>query len=271
MTAAPSHHDVELAAGRRHYVRAGRGGPPVVFVHGFTDSWHSFEPLFAALGGAFQLIALDQRGHGGSEAGETYAIADFAADAIAFIESLGEGPVHLVGHSLGSIVALRVADQRPDLLASLILIGAAKSAAGHPGLREMRADLAGFESAVPRDYVAGFQSSTAYTPLKPAQLDIFVDESLKLDLETWRRTVDGLLDDPGPGGAPVKVPTLILWGEKDGVFDAAAQKELHAKIPGAKAVHYPDVGHAPHWEVPARVAADIETFLLAQPAAPKEA
>lgn len=267
MTIDISHHDLLLSAGRRHYIRAGRGGSSIVFIHGFTDSWRSFERLYGALAGAHRLIGLDQRGHGGSQGAETYAIADFAADAIAFIEALGEWPVHLIGHSLGSIVALRVAEKRPDLLASLILIGAAPSAAGHAGLLEMQGDLGGFEGHVPRDYVVGFQASTAFTPLAPAQLDIFVDESMKLSLDTWRKTVDGLLTDPGPTLEPIKVPTLILWGEKDGVFDAAVQAALKRKIPGASTIDYAEVGHAPHWETPAEVAADIEAFLVSHSAA----
>ena len=106
-SAAPAHHDIRLPSGRRHhYVSVGASGPRVVLLHGFTDSWRSFELLFPALGAKFQLFALDQRGHGGSATADSYAIPDFAADAIAFIESLGGAPVHLVGHSLGTIVEI---------------------------------------------------------------------------------------------------------------------------------------------------------------------
>jgi pimeloyl-ACP methyl ester carboxylesterase len=264
--AAPTHHNIKLAGGRRHhYVSLGAGCPRLVLLHGFTDSWRSFELLFDALGARFQLFAFDQRGHGGSEAAESYAIPEFAADAIALIESLGGEPVHLAGHSLGTIVAQRVAETRPDLLASLILIGAAPSTGGHAGLQEMRGDLAAFADHVPRDYVTGFQASTAHQPLAPAQLAIFVDESMKLGLDAWRRTVDGLLADSALS-TPISVPTLSIWGVRDGVFDAKAQEALARKIPRLVAAHYEDVGHAPHWETPARVATDIESFILALPA-----
>jgi non-heme chloroperoxidase len=263
---AITHQDIELPGGRRHhYVKLGAGGPRLVLLHGFTDSWRSFELLFDALAVRFQLFAFDQRGHGGSEAGDAYAIPDFAADAIAFIEALGGEPVHLVGHSLGTIVAQRIAQTRPDLLASLILIGAAPSTSGHAGLEEMRGDLAAFADHVPRDYVTGFQASPAHQPLAPAQLAIFVDESMKLGLDAWRRTVDGLLADTALS-TPISVPTLSIWGVRDGVFDAQAQEALARKIPHLVAAHYEDVGHAPHWETPARVAGEIENFILALPA-----
>jgi non-heme chloroperoxidase len=65
---------------------------------------------------------------------------------------------------------------------------------------------------------------------------------------------------------PIAVPTLSIWGVRDGVFDAQAQEALAHKIPGIVAARYEDVGHAPHWETPARVARDIESFILALPA-----
>jgi pimeloyl-ACP methyl ester carboxylesterase len=264
----PTHHDIRLPGGRRHhYVRVGSSGPRVVLLHGFTDSWRSFELLFAALGAEFQLYAFDQRGHGASEPADSYAMSDFAADAIAFTESLGKEPVHLVGHSLGTIVAQRVAEARPDLLASLILISAAPTTGGHAGLLEMRGDLTAFADHVPRDYATGFQASTAHQPLAAEQLDIFVDESMKLSLDAWRRGVDGLLADTALS-APIRTPTLTLWGAHDAVFDAQAQQALARKIPGRRAVEYGDVGHAPHWESPRRVARDIEDFILSLPAKP---
>ncbi len=265
VAASPIHHEIRLNSGRRHhYVTIGAAGPHIVLLHGLTDSWRSFELLFAPLAGKFQLFALDQRGHGESERADSYAIGDFADDAIAFIEALGVAPAHLVGHSLGSIVAQRVAQARPDLLASLILIGAAPSAGGHPGLLAMRGDLASFATHVPRDYASGFQASTAHRPIDAAQLDIFVDESMKLGLDAWRKTVEGLLGDTALAH-PINVPTLSIWGVRDAVFDAQAQQALAHQIPGLVAAHYEDVGHAPHWERPALAARDIERFILSLP------
>ena len=263
---APTHHDIRLPDGRRHhYVSIGAGGPrarPAARLHQFLAQFR-----IAVRYAVRQISTLRpgstrpwrQRG------ADSYAIPDFAADAIAFIESLGGEPVHLVGHSLGTIVAQRIAQTRPDLLASLILIGAAPSTGGHAGLQEMRGDLAGFADHVPRDYVTGFQASTAHQPLAPAQLAIFVDESMKLGLDAWRRTVDGLLADAALA-TPITVPTLSIWGARDGVFDAKAQEALARKIPHLVAAHHENVGHAPHWETPARVAKDIENFILALPA-----
>ena len=76
------HHEIRLPSGRRHhFVTVSSGGPRIVLLHGFTDSWRTFELLFAPLGAKFHLFALDQRGHGASEAADDYATGDFSAAA----------------------------------------------------------------------------------------------------------------------------------------------------------------------------------------------
>lgn len=86
----------------QHFVELGSpDGPPLVLLHGYTDSWCSFEPLFDRLGRSFHLLVPDQRGHGGSDATDHYAIADFASDAVSFIEATVGWSVHLVDYSLG--------------------------------------------------------------------------------------------------------------------------------------------------------------------------
>ncbi|MCD2173594.1 alpha/beta fold hydrolase [Rhizobium sp. C4] len=245
------------------YVDNGAGGPVIVFLHGYTDSWRSFEPLFSLLPAAFRLIAPDQRGHGTSGRAARYSIADFTSDGIAFIEQLAVGPVHLIGHSLGSIVAQRVAEKRPDLLASLTLIGPTRTARAHPGLLEFREELKQLADPVPADFIEQFQSSTTHTPLSDTQLAVLVGESAKLDLETWRGALDGLIEEPSDFPAlPADVAVLSLWGEEDAIFDREAQLALSQAAPRHTEITYPDVGHAPHWEIPSRVAEDIRDFVL---------
>lgn len=248
--------------GWQHYVRAGANGPVVVLLHGYGDSWRSFELLFPLLARDFQLFVPDHRGHGDSERAATYTVADFTSDAIAFIEAVPRQRVHLVGHSLGGIVAQRVAAARPDLVDHLVLIGTAPTAAGHAGLAEFRAELSAYPDALPREVIEGFQASTTFTPLPPERLRVFVDESVKLDIATWRGAADGLIHEPADAAENrIEAPTLVLWGEQDSIFDSASQEALARNIPNMVTIHYPDAGHAPNWEIPERVAQDIATFL----------
>lgn len=246
-----------------HYVKAGSSGPTIVLLHGFLDSWRSFHALFDRLQGRFQLIAYDQRGHGDSEPAPDYAIADFADDAIDFLENVVGAPAHLVGHSLGSIVAQRVAARRPDLVTKLVLIGGALTAADHPGLRELQTGLEAFTDAVPDDFVDAFQRSTVFAPISEEAIGVYIAESAKVGIGAWRGALRGLVEEPAEAGASViAIPTLILWGEEDGVFDRDAQHALARNLPDHVAINYPQVGHAPQWEIPDRVACDIEDFLL---------
>jgi len=261
-TLPESHHVVLSNRLRHHYIEVGGEGPTLVFLHGYTDSWRSFELLLPALAQGFRLLLLDQRGHGYSERGHRYAVRDFTQDAAEFIETVAKEPVHLVGHSLGSIVAQRVASAHPDLVRSLVLIGAARSAADHPGLLELRAELASL-GTITRDFVTAFQRGTTYREIDPAHLDTFVQESLRLHPETWRGALDGLLGDWDITRSPLlHPPALSLWGAQDTVFDKGAQVELALHLKHLTAIHYPDVGHAPHWEIPDRVARDIADFLV---------
>ena len=87
-------------------------------------------------------------------------------------------------------------------------------------------------------------------------------ESLKLPARLWRSTFDNLLayDDEDQLGR-IAAPTLLLWGEYDGLFPRAEQDRLAAAIPGARLTVYPETGHSLQWERPERVAADLDAFM----------
>lgn len=249
---------------RQHYVETGSDGPTLLLLHGYADSWRSFEPLLGALGKDFRIVALDQRGHGASDPADAYAISHFADDVFDLVTRVIDGPVHIVGHSLGAIVAQRVAERWPAKVRSLTLLGGARTARGHALLRDFADELASLDDAVPRDLIESFQAGTVRIPLSPARLATLVADSGKLSLATWRGALDGLLTEPEPAARhAIHTPTLSLWGVDDPVFDKGAQATLARAIPEIETVHYAGVGHAPHWEVPDRVARDIRSFALA--------
>jgi pimeloyl-ACP methyl ester carboxylesterase len=105
------------------------GAPPVVLLHGLSGARTTYAAVVdhlvrqAVHHGWVQVVAADLRGHGESShtAIERYDAAGYAADVVALIEHLDAGPVLLVGHSLGGVVATAVAQQRPDLVVRLLL------------------------------------------------------------------------------------------------------------------------------------------------------
>ncbi len=95
---------------------------PVLFIHGITDNSESWYQVAPGIRKGALAIAPDLRGHGRSgRASGHYLFTDYPRDIISLIESETDGPVHLIGHSLGAVIGVQVAAQRPDLVHSLVL------------------------------------------------------------------------------------------------------------------------------------------------------
>lgn len=122
---------VRLSTGPRvHYAEHGDAqGEPAVFLHGWPDSWFSFSRVVPLLGPRLHAFVLDQRGFGDSERPDGgYAIQQFAADVVAFLDTLSIDRATIVGHSFGSFVTRQVAIAQPDRVARMVLIGTGVSA-----------------------------------------------------------------------------------------------------------------------------------------------
>ena len=251
--------------GHYHYVAAGDPSKPLlVFFHGLADSWRSVAPLIPYLASDFHILALDQRGHG--ETGDhfdSYAPADFAADAAAFIAVLGRWPTVLIGHCMGSIVAQRIAAARPWVAKQLVLIGATDSAAENPALKELAGAILQLPDPPPVSFVRGFRAKIARSLPQAGHKDAFVADSVKLTKRVWQETVCGLLVDRQTVAEQIRMPTLVVWGESDGLFGASTQARLRAVLPRASFVSYAESGHAPHWERPELLSNSILSFLAA--------
>ena len=243
------------------FERIGDAGTPVVLLHGYLDSHLSFYRLFEALGAKHRLYLPDQRGHGDSDPAGDYGIAGFTSDAIAFIEGLGVGPVHLGGHSLGGIVAQRVAASRPDLVRSLALISTSRHAGNSQALLETVPLLTALTDPVLESLAREFQGSTTFTPLPEAIFAPYLAETRKVKADVWRRALNGLVEEPPlPAAPPSDLPALILWGREDSLFLKPDQDALRRHFIRSDFIEYPETGHAPNWERPADVAAALLHF-----------
>ena len=97
-------------------------GPALLCLHGVLRAGRDFAPLWGHLAPRWQLHALDQRGHGGSEwTPGRYFIADYTADAVAVVRDHLEGDVVILGHSLGALVAIGVAAALPNRISGVVL------------------------------------------------------------------------------------------------------------------------------------------------------
>lgn len=255
---------VRLTTGPRiHYAEQGDGdGEPVVFLHGWPDSWFSFSRVMPFLPRWLHAFILDQRGFGDSERPDAgYQINEFAADVVAFPDTASIKRATLVGHSFGSFVARQVAVTNPERIARIVLIGTGLPAA-NPVTREVQAAITHLPDSVPMEFARDFQASTAYVPLPEPFFEEIVAESLKLPARLWREVFDRLLAYDDTEQLPrIAAPTLLMWGERDALFSREDQDRLVAAIRSAKLMTYPETGHCPNWERPERLATDLQAFL----------
>ena len=259
-----SRKDVTLSSGiTLEYVRRGDpSGVPVVFLHGITDSWRSFEWMLPHLPASINAYAVSVRGHGGSDRpAHGYEMQDFARDIDGFMERLGVRSAAVVGHSMGSGVALRLALDYPSRVRALVLIGAMASWRDNPAVDEVVKTVAGFTDLVDPEFTREFQLSTVATSV-PDIIDVAVEESLRVPARVWKEAFAAIAHaDVSPDLPTIAAPTLIIFGGKETFVTRASQDELLRGIRGSRLLVYEDAGHAVHWDEPARVARDIAAFV----------
>lgn len=255
---------IDLGAGvRLRYAECGAGpGTPAVLLHGYTDCWRSFSLVMGLLGLSRRVVALDLRGHGRSSAPPGgYRIADFAGDVATFLGRAGLGQVALVGHSMGSFVARRVALDSPDLVQRLVLVGSALTA-DNQAVRRLSEQVSRFEGWVPEAFVEAFQAGCVFRRdfVPEWFFRACVATSRRTPPRVWRAALDGMLEE-GLADMPVACPSLIIGGLQDAVFSPDEQEQLALALGGVPLRLYRHAGHSPHWEEPGRFAEDVEDFL----------
>jgi non-heme chloroperoxidase len=249
------------------YVEQGDpSGVTVVLLHGFLDSWRSFEPLLYHLPESIHAFAPTQRGHGDASRPKTgYSVGDFAADLTAFMNVLQLEAAVIVGHSMGSAVALRFAIDHPDRTSGLVLVGASASLQANPSAREgWNALLSELTDPVDPEFIREGLKNTLAQPVPQALFESLVQENLKVPTFVWRAALDARWRAEGDFAgelAKIRAPTLIIWGDRDVRYPRSEQETIAAAIPDSRLVVYPGAGHLLHVEEPDRVASDLVTFI----------
>jgi len=252
------HNRVKL----QYVEQGGHAGTPVLFLHGITDSWHSFEPVLSHLPESIRAFALSQRGHGDSDRPTSgYHPRDFAADIVAFMDALNLKQAVIAGHCMGSHIAQRFALDYPERIQGLVLIGSFFSFHGKQCVMELSDAVSNLTDPIDRDFALEFQQSTLAKAVPQTFLETVVEESRKAPARVWRAALEGLLeDDHSIELYKIKAPTLIVWGDRDAYCPPSDQEALRAAIKGSRLLVYTGAGHGLHWEYPERFAADMVAF-----------
>ena len=239
-------------------------GRPILLLHGYTDSCRSFKTVLEAMPTQFRTLAPSLRGHGdSSRPSHGYRTRDFAEDVATFVRAVESRPVVVVGHSMGSAIALRLAIDHPDLVCGLVLVGAFATFSGNEGFVELyREGISELEDPVDERFVRDFQMSTLANPIDPGFMRSIVHESLKLPADVWKQAARGMLEDDFSQELDrVEARTRILWGDADVFSPRSDQARLVRSIAKADLSVHPGAGHALHWERPQALVAELQEFL----------
>jgi pimeloyl-ACP methyl ester carboxylesterase len=250
-------------------------GSVVVLIHGNGDEADSWRHVMPALAEQHRVIAPDLPGFGRSRAIHQGNLHDLAAGVLRILESEHLKSVHLVGSSMGAVVAGLVAQHVQA--SSLILCGGSASSLG---LSEPSAGVkALLEPGVGEAYYTGLRDAgidAAYDTLKPyyANLESLSESDRSfLKNRVWARVWSdsqraaffaGLrslfdLNLSLSLGSLEPLRTLLLWGEHDQIMPLEAAHKLHAALPNSKLV-ISEAGHLPHQERPEAFVDALEAF-----------
>ena len=277
-----------------HYVEDGGSGPPVVLLHGITDSLESYLPVLPHLVATARVFALDFRGHGDSSRGPTpYRLEDYTRDVEAFLVQVVREPAVVAGHSLGGLVAAQLgARSRVELLGLFLedppfykgRMPAFKETVFYPAfvamqelLRDHHAsgrtidELARVVGDFPYDFASG---------KGPSMLEVLGEDLVHVRASTLHRFDPDALDaavqgtmfhdfDPDADLVSIQCPAQLIAGnyELGGAMDRADVERVRERISRCTHAVWDDIGHLIHPERPEAFARELLSFLRAVSAA----
>jgi pyruvate dehydrogenase E2 component (dihydrolipoamide acetyltransferase) len=263
---APEPETIEAGGRRFRYLALGEGeGPPIVFIHGFGGDLNNWQFNQEALAENRATYAVDLPGHGGSskDLGSGHVdVGALARAVVDFLDAKNVGKAHLVGHSLGGAVALDLALNHADRVASATLVCSA-----------------GLGPEINMAYIDGFMQAKRRKQLEPvlamlvADPDMvsreMIEDVLKFKrLDGVEAALNRIIDDNFGGGrqaldltsrlGELTVPVQVIWGRQDQIIPASHAEGLPATVP----VHvFDDAGHMVHMEKAAEVNDLIKRFV----------
>jgi len=257
---------VEISSLRVAFRRHG-AGPVLLLLHGGLCDGRVWRAELESFADEFLVVAWDTPGCGASDdPPDEFRMGDFAECLIGFIDALGLGPAHLLGHSWGTTLALEVCRQRPDLVRTLILVGPYAGWAGSLPAEEVRARL---ESALAAaDAPAQIRSasmpglfSAAMPPERAEELAGIMAEVRAAGTRAMAYALaEADLRDALPA---IDVPTLLVHGSEDARSPLPVVEDLHRALPRSTISILPGLGHECFFESSETFATAVRPFLSA--------
>jgi 3-oxoadipate enol-lactonase len=257
---------LELSGGKIYYEVAGEGHP-LVLIHGGQMDSRMWDEQFALFSKSYRVIRYDVRGFGKSPASTAvYADED---DLAALLKYLNTGKVHIVGLSLGGRIAIDFALSHPDMVSAIVPVAPGLSGfhfADDPSFMETwRAAQAGDWEKVTEIWLhTGYMAPAMENPKIAPRLHQLALEDARQNLDNF--LLDKVLNPPAMERlADVKVPTLIIVGNRDMADIHEICGLLRARVPGAKEIVIQNSGHIVNMEQPEEFNRAVLDFLGSLP------
>ena len=267
---------IEMRGLRFHYrdwQSTREGAPTLILLHGYTGHARSWDAFAEAMTDRYRVIALDQRGHGGSDwaSADAYGIEDMADDLRSFVKALGLKDFSLLGLSMGGMVTIEYAGRRPAELATAVIVdigpelvrtGSQRIAAGSQA------------SDIFPSKEAAFAAARAINSLPPVDHHRHRSDYSLMRLEdgswTYRfdralRSINTLRPRDAATGwescADITVPTLLIRGALSDLLSPEVAARMIETIPGAKFAEVEGAGHSVPLDAPDAFLAAAREFL----------
>ena len=289
-------HDYAQVNGiRLHYAMNG-SGKLILFVHGFPEFWYAWKEQLVEFGRDHCAVALDMRGYNLSdkpEAVEQYAIKYLTEDLRALARSLGHERFILVAHDWGGAVAWALAINHPECVEKLIIVNSphpavfARELAENPVQQKASQYMLAFRSRKTEAMLAAnnYAALVGIVMGEGLKKGHFTEEDRQAYIAAWSQpgALTGGLNyyrasrvgppsgdeqartfEPGARSMDVRVPTLMIWGERDVALTPGNLDGLDAYVPDLTIRRIPDGTHWVVHEQPALVNGYIREFIARQ-------
>ena len=242
---------------------------PLLLIQGLALDHAGWGPAAGPLQRLFRLVLVDNRGSGRSPASGPFSVTDMADDALAVLDHAGIGAAHVLGASLGGMIAQDLAMRYPGRVGRLVL---ACTTPGWPFAYPMPLPsvrlIAGSGGLAPREALRRHVEN-ALSAATVADRPELAQQIIDSQPPVWERHPGAWQAQAAAGGRYtssvrqrcIRARTLVLHGTADRVVDPRNARLLAARIPHADLVTFPGLGHLFFWEDPGAFAAAVTSFL----------
>lgn len=249
-----------------NYLDTGGDGTPVLLLHAFPLSSKMWEPQIDALGDRYRFIAPDLSGFGASDAPEDgYSMERWAGEVEVLLDEVGSDKVVLAGLSMGGYLGFECLRRFGDRFSALVLADTKAEADPPEGIEKRTKQQQQVRDGGRDELIGGLAGALLSESTTQNKPDVVERARALMDNPPagFVGALEAMKNRPDSTGelASIKIPTLIIVGENDGVTPPEAARKMHEHIEGSRLVVIPEAGHLSNLEAPEAFNGALAEFL----------